>query len=116
MERTIDAEFENVDREWEALVREQREEWERLRREIENEWLLATSGALSILLGIGVLVLIALNIETTIIAAGYLIGGYALCAAIVLGALGFRLREYQRSRDQTDKDEPSGDSNVASPA
>ena len=88
----------------------------RLRREIENEWLLATSGALSILLGIGVLVLIALNIETTIIAAGYLIGGYALCAAIVLGALGFRLREYQRSRDQTDKDEPSGDSNVASPA
>ena len=88
----------------------------RLRREIENEWLLATSGALSILLGIGVLVLIALNIETTIIAAGYLIGGYALCAAIVLGALGLRLREYQRSRDQTNKDEPSGDSNVASPA
>lgn len=74
----------------------------RLRREIENEWLLATSGVLSILLGVGVMVLIALNLETTIVAAGYLIGGYALCAAIILGALGFRLRAFQRSAARAD--------------
>ena len=77
---------------------------------------LATSGVLSILLGIGVMVLIALNIETTIIAAGYLIGGYALCAAIVLAALGFRLREFRRARDRADKDEPNGEDHVGSPA
>jgi len=87
-----------------------------LRREIENEWLLATSGVLSILLGIGVIVLIALNIETTIVAAGFLIGGYALCAAIVLAALGFRLREYRRAIDRADKDEPNGKEHAASPA
>ncbi|MBD2843537.1 HdeD family acid-resistance protein [Erythrobacter rubeus] len=88
----------------------------RLRREIENEWLLATSGLLSILLGIGVMVLIALNIETTIVAAGFLIGGYALCAAAILGALGFRLREYQRARDRADKDGRNGKEHAASPA
>ncbi|MBO6769706.1 MAG: DUF308 domain-containing protein [Erythrobacter sp.] len=87
----------------------------RLRREIENEWLLATSGVLSILLGFGVMVLIALNIETTIVAAGFLIGGYALCAATVLAALGFRLREYHRAQDQSDKEDPGGEKHAASP-
>lgn len=70
----------------------------RLRREIRNEWLLATSGALSIILGLGVVVLLVINIETTIITAGWLLGLYALSAAAILAALGLRLREYQRER------------------
>lgn len=64
----------------------------RLRKEIEGEWLLALSGALSILLGIAVPVLLYLNPGLTILSAAWVIATYAIIAGVALIGLGLRLR------------------------
>jgi uncharacterized membrane protein HdeD (DUF308 family) len=65
----------------------------RLRNEIEGEWLLGLSGALSILLGIGVVVLFALYPLASILSVAWMIGVYAIAAALVLIVQAFRLRK-----------------------
>lgn len=64
----------------------------RLRKEIEGEWLLALSGALSILLGIAVPVLLYLDPGLTILSAAWVIATYAIIAGVALIGLGLRLR------------------------
>jgi uncharacterized membrane protein HdeD (DUF308 family) len=64
----------------------------RLRKEIEGEWLLALSGFLSILLGIGVLVLFGLYPVESILSVAWMIGVYAIAAGIILVMQAFRLR------------------------
>lgn len=64
----------------------------RLRREIEGEWLLGLSGALSLLLGIGVLALVLPNPAATLLSAAWLIAIFALGSGIVLIAQALRLR------------------------
>ncbi len=59
-----------------------------LRQILDNEWLLAFSGALSIFLGIAMLVWPG----ASVIALAWLIGIYAIVFGITLIALGFRLR------------------------
>ena len=56
----------------------------RLRREIRGEWLLGLSGALSILLGLAVPVLLALNPAATMLSVAWVIGAYALALGVVL--------------------------------
>ncbi len=65
----------------------------RLRKEIEGEWLLGLSGALSILLGIGVVVLFALYPVASILSVAWMIGVYAIAAGVVLVVQAFRLRK-----------------------
>ena len=62
----------------------------RLRKEIEGEWLLATSGVLSILLGIAHAVLPGPGV----VAITWMIGAYAILAGIILMTLGFKLRKF----------------------
>jgi uncharacterized membrane protein HdeD (DUF308 family) len=69
----------------------------RLRKLIEGEWLLAFSGAISLLLGIAIFVLIFPNPVATILSAAWLIAIYALVAGIVLVFQAFRLK---RLRDK----------------
>ena len=64
----------------------------RLRKEIEGEWLLGLSGALSILLGVGVVVLFALYPVASILSVAWMIGVYAIAAGVVLIVQAFRLR------------------------
>lgn len=64
----------------------------RLRREIEGEWLLGLSGAISVLLGIGVIVLVIPNPAASILSAAWLIAFFALGTGIVLVAQALRLR------------------------
>ena len=64
----------------------------RLRREIEGEWLLALSGVLSLLLGAAIVAVTALVPGATILSVGWIIGFYALLAAVALIALAIRLR------------------------
>jgi uncharacterized membrane protein HdeD (DUF308 family) len=64
----------------------------RLRREIEGEWTMALSGALSILLGIGIFVLPAVGA----LAVAATIGVYAIVFGVLLLGLGFRLRRLAR--------------------
>jgi uncharacterized membrane protein HdeD (DUF308 family) len=64
----------------------------RLRKEIEGEWLLGLSGAISLLLGIGILVLVIPNPAATILSAAWLIAIYAFIAGIALVVQAFRLK------------------------
>jgi len=64
----------------------------RLRREIEGEWLLGLSGAISVLLGIAVIVLVIPYPEASILSAAWLIAFFALGTGIVLVAQALRLR------------------------
>jgi uncharacterized membrane protein HdeD (DUF308 family) len=64
----------------------------RLRREIEGEWLLGLSGAISVLLGIGVIVLVIPNPAASILSAAWLIAFFALGTGIVLIVQALRLR------------------------
>lgn len=70
----------------------------RLRREIEGEWLLGLSGAISVLLGIGVIVLVIPNPAASILSAAWLIAFFALGTGIVLVAQAMRLRSKAISR------------------
>jgi uncharacterized membrane protein HdeD (DUF308 family) len=65
----------------------------RLRKEIEGEWLLALSGLLSILLGLGVWAFLWLHPLATILSVGTMIAFWALVTGAVLIALGLRLRK-----------------------
>jgi uncharacterized membrane protein HdeD (DUF308 family) len=64
----------------------------RLRREMEGEWLLGLSGAISVLLGIGVIVLVIPYPAASILSAAWLIAFFALGTGIVLVAQSLRLR------------------------
>jgi len=64
-----------------------------LRKEIEGEWLLGLSGGLSILLGIGVVVLFALYPVASILSVAWMIGVYAIAAGLVLIVQALRLRK-----------------------
>lgn len=65
----------------------------RLRKEIEREWLLALSGTLSILLGVGVMILFALYPVASILSVAWMIGVYAIVAGVVLTLQALRLRK-----------------------
>lgn len=69
----------------------------RLRKLMEGEWLLAFSGAISLLLGIAIFVLVFPNPVATILSAAWLIAIYAFVAGIVLVIQAFRLK---RMRDK----------------
>lgn len=64
----------------------------RLRREIEGEWLLGASGAISVLLGIAVIVLVIPYPAASIVSAAWLIAFFAFGTGIVLVAQALRLR------------------------
>jgi uncharacterized membrane protein HdeD (DUF308 family) len=64
----------------------------RLRKEIEGEWLLGLSGAISILLGIGIVALVLPSPAATILSAAWLIAIYAFIVGVVLIAEAFRLK------------------------
>ena len=64
----------------------------RLRKEIESEWLLGLSGAISLLLGIGIVVLVMPIPAATILTASWLIAIYAFAAGILLVIQAFRLK------------------------
>jgi uncharacterized membrane protein HdeD (DUF308 family) len=68
----------------------------RLRKHIEGEWLLLLSGLLSVLLGIAIPVVMFRNPLVTILSVSWIIGAYALAAAVVLVAQGLRLRRAGR--------------------
>ena len=63
-----------------------------LRKEISGEWLMGLSGALSVVLGIVIIVLLVLDPLTTLPSAAWVIGSYAIFAGVVLLGLGFKLR------------------------
>jgi uncharacterized membrane protein HdeD (DUF308 family) len=67
----------------------------RLREEIEGEWLLGLSGALSVLLGFAVAVVLYLEPVATLLSVAWIIAGYAVVAGVALIALGLRLRKWR---------------------
>lgn len=69
----------------------------RLRKEIKGEWLLASSGILSLVLGIGALATFWLNPVISIVSLGLLIGAYAFVVGIVLLLLAFKLWKREKS-------------------
>ena len=69
----------------------------RLRREIQNEWLLALNGALSLGLGIIVLMLLWANPLISVVTLGLLIGSNFIASGIMLLLLAFKL--WNRNRD-----------------
>ena len=64
----------------------------RLRREIEGEWLLGISGAISVLLGLAVILLVIPYPAASILSAAWLIAFFAFSTGLVLIAQAFRLR------------------------
>jgi uncharacterized membrane protein HdeD (DUF308 family) len=66
----------------------------RLRKEIRGEWLMALSGLLSILLGVGLWVLLLVSPVTSILSVAWAITVWALIAGVALIALGLRLRRH----------------------
>ena len=64
-----------------------------LRRELTGEWLLALSGAASVLFGL----LLVVFPGAGALAVIWIIGAYALVFGLLLLALAFRLRSWQRS-------------------
>jgi uncharacterized membrane protein HdeD (DUF308 family) len=64
----------------------------RLRREIEGEWLLGLSGAISVLLGVGIIVLAIPNPAASILSAAWLIALFAFGTGLVLVTQALRLR------------------------
>jgi uncharacterized membrane protein HdeD (DUF308 family) len=65
-----------------------------LRGELENEWLLAGSGALSVLLGVVLAVLVGSDVQ----ALAPFIGVFAIVVGLALIVLAFRTRDRQRHR------------------
>jgi len=72
----------------------------RLRKEIEGECLMGLSGALSILLGLGVWAFLWLHPVATILSVGTMIAVWALFAGGVLIALGLRLRKREAGKSE----------------
>lgn len=68
----------------------------RLRKAIKGEWLLALSGVLSLLLGLIIVYLLAMNPGISVLSVAWLIGIYALVSGVALVILGFRLRKAAR--------------------
>lgn len=64
----------------------------RLRREITGEWLLALSGVASVLFGL----ILALRPGEGALVVSWIIGAYAIFFGVVVLALAFRLRSWQR--------------------
>lgn len=64
----------------------------RLRREIEGEWLLGLSGAISLLLGIGIVALVLPVPAATLLSAAWLIAIFAFISGVSLVAQALRLR------------------------
>jgi uncharacterized membrane protein HdeD (DUF308 family) len=64
----------------------------RLCREMEGEWLLGISGAISVLLGVGIIALVIPYPAATILSAAWLIAVFAFSSGIVLIAQALRLR------------------------
>lgn len=71
----------------------------RLRKEMEGEWLLGLSGAISILLGIGVVALLMPLPAVTILSAAWLIAIFAFASGMVLVAQALRLKRRRRLAD-----------------
>lgn len=69
----------------------------RLRREMEGEWLLGISGAISLLLGIAIIVLVIPYPAASILSAAWLIALFAFTSGIVLIAQSLRLRSRRRT-------------------
>ncbi len=63
-----------------------------LRKAIRGEWLMGLSGALSVVLGLAIPVMLVIDPLATLPSAAWVIGTYAIFAGIVLLSLGFRLR------------------------
>jgi uncharacterized membrane protein HdeD (DUF308 family) len=63
-----------------------------LRKVIRGEWLMGLSGALSVAVGIMIVVLLVIDPLTTLPSAAWVIGTYAIIAGVVLLGLGFKLR------------------------
>jgi uncharacterized membrane protein HdeD (DUF308 family) len=64
----------------------------RLRREMEGEWLLGISGAISVLLGVGIVALVIPYPAATILSAAWLIAVFAFTSGVVLIAQALRLK------------------------
>ena len=64
----------------------------RLRKEIEGEWLLGLSGAISVLLGVAVILLVLPHPAASILSAAWLIAFFAFGTGIVLVTQALRLR------------------------
>lgn len=64
----------------------------RLQREIEGEWLLGLSGAISLMLGLGILVLVLPYPAATLLSAAWLIAIFAFISGIALVAQALRLK------------------------
>ncbi|WP_241231379.1 HdeD family acid-resistance protein [Sphingomonas koreensis] len=63
-----------------------------LRKVIRGEWLMGLSGALSVAVGIMIVVLLVIDPLTTLPSAAWVIGTYAIIAGVVLLGLGLKLR------------------------
>ncbi|WP_231727520.1 MULTISPECIES: HdeD family acid-resistance protein [unclassified Sphingomonas] len=63
-----------------------------LRKVIRGEWLMGLSGALSVAVGLMIVVLLVIDPLTTLPSAAWVIGTYAIIAGVVLLGLGFKLR------------------------
>lgn len=64
-----------------------------LRQEIKNEWLLALSGLLNVVLGIGMFMIPWFNPLATIVSLGWLIGFNAFFSGVILVMLAFKLKK-----------------------
>ena len=64
----------------------------RMRKEIEGEWLLGLSGAISLLLGLAILLFVIPIPAATILTAAWLIAIYAFIVGVVLVIQAFRLK------------------------
>lgn len=80
----------------------------RLRRAIEGEWLLIASGALTVLLGLGLIALLAVAPTPTLLSVAWMIGIWALIAGVALLVLAFRLRRHGQERGAAATGEASG--------
>lgn len=70
----------------------------RLRKTIKGEWLLALSGALSVLLGVAIVVTAALRPGISVLSVAWVIAAYALIAGVALTVLALRLRKAPDAR------------------
>jgi uncharacterized membrane protein HdeD (DUF308 family) len=66
----------------------------RLRREIKGEWLFLATGALTLLLGLGLLVIFFIAPAPTLLSVAWFIGIWALASGIALLMLAYRLRRH----------------------
>jgi uncharacterized membrane protein HdeD (DUF308 family) len=64
----------------------------RLRKEMVGEWLLGLSGAISVLLGIGIVALVLPSPRATILSAAWLIAIYAFIVGVALVGQAIRLK------------------------